>query len=126
MFSIDTSGKHFQVLHSYTGGQSDGAGPHGSLYLGGSTLYGMTSYDGAGNAGTIFQYNLCSKHYHTIYSFAGPTSDGLDGLDNVFILNGKIYGMTKTGDSIPTPGSSKKKPTYDNGVIFSIPLASSS
>jgi hypothetical protein len=39
-------------------------------------------------------------------------------------LNGKIYGMTKTGGSIPTPGSSKKKPTYDNGVIFSIPLAS--
>jgi hypothetical protein len=60
MFSSDTSGKHFQVPHSFTGGQSDGAGPHGSLYLGGSTIYGMTSYDGAGNADTIFECNLCS------------------------------------------------------------------
>jgi uncharacterized repeat protein (TIGR03803 family) len=46
---------NFQILHSFgTGAAKDGAGPHGSLIQSGSTLYGMTTYGGTGNAGTIF------------------------------------------------------------------------
>jgi uncharacterized repeat protein (TIGR03803 family) len=126
LFSIDTSGKHFQILHTFSGGKDDGSGPHGSLTLVGSTLYGMTSDGGKHNDGTIFQIDTSGLGYQTIYSFAGPTSDGKNGLDNVFILDGNIYGMTKYGGSMTTPGSSAGSPAYDNGVIFTIPLPGSS
>jgi uncharacterized repeat protein (TIGR03803 family) len=118
LFQIDTSGKHFQVLHSFGDKQADGIGPHGSLTLFGSMLYGMTSDGGTHKDGTIFQIDTGGNNYQVIYSFAGPTSDGKNGLDNVFILNGKIYGMTKYGGSKTTTGSMAAGSTYNNGMIF--------
>ncbi len=44
----------FQILHSFTGGTTDGSVPFGSLIQSGSTLYGMTSSGGSSNDGTIF------------------------------------------------------------------------
>ncbi len=132
LFSINTSGSGFQVLHNFGGAVDvgagaitpDGSGPHGSLTLGpdGVTLYGMTSDGGKHNAGTIFQFDTADNAYQSFYNFAGPTGDGQDGLDNVFILNGNIYGMTKYGGDNATSTSNDGKSTYDDGVIFSIPL----
>jgi hypothetical protein len=100
--------------------------PHGSLTLVGSTLYGMTSDGGTGAGkngdGMISLYNTADGEYQPIYSFAGPTGDGQDGLDNVFIWNGTIYGMTKCGGTISTSTSNDGQSTYDGGVIYSIPL----
>jgi uncharacterized repeat protein (TIGR03803 family) len=122
VFAIDTSGKHFRLLHSFQGGPGDGAGPHGTLTLVGSTLYGMTSSGGTSNNGTIFAINTRGTHYRTVDNFNGPTSDGQDGLDNVFFRRGKLYGMTKFGGSIVSPVKISGDPTYANGVIFSLPL----
>jgi hypothetical protein len=84
------------------------------------------SEPGNGGDGTIIWYNLSNGTYQTTYGFAGPTSDGQDGLDNDFIWNGTIYGMTKYGGDIPTATSRNGQPTYDAGVIFSIPLPGTS
>ena len=46
IFKIGTDGTGFSLLHSFTGGASDGAYPYGSLIQSGSTLYGMTSAGG--------------------------------------------------------------------------------
>lgn len=136
LFSVSTSGADFQVLHSFGGVQElgppgaiipDGSGPHGSLTLGtdGVTLYGMTSDGGMHGDGTIFQFDTANGAYQSFYNFAGPADDGQDGLDNVFILNGKIYGMTKYGGDNATVTSDGGKSTYQDGVIFSIPVPAS-
>lgn len=129
LFSIDTTpDKHgnytFQVLHSFGVTSGDGTSPHGSLTLVGSTLYGMTSDGGADGDGTIFEIGTNGKDYQTIDSFAGPTADGQDGLDNVLIWDSSIYGMTKYGGSIATSTSNAGQSTYDAGVIFRLPLPS--
>ncbi len=54
VFEISTDGSGFEVLHSFTGGTSDGAWPYGTLMLDGSTLYGTTYIDGSSNGGTVF------------------------------------------------------------------------
>ncbi|MGO9465606.1 MAG: choice-of-anchor tandem repeat GloVer-containing protein [Isosphaeraceae bacterium] len=128
LFRIDESGKNFKVLHSFGSG-TDGIGPHGSLILYKGKLYGMTSNGGTQGVtgpgtgdGTIFQINPSGKHYKVIYNFNGPQSDGNDGLDNVFIADGTIFGMTKDGGPNVTPDTSKRSSPYQSGVIFALPL----
>jgi len=54
VFSVETSGDGFALLHEFAGGGNDGAVPYGGLTLDGSMLYGMTRDGGDGNLGTIF------------------------------------------------------------------------
>jgi uncharacterized repeat protein (TIGR03803 family) len=54
LFSINTDGSAFALLHSFAGGSSDGAYPVGDLTLIGSTLYGTTPNGGSSNYGVIF------------------------------------------------------------------------
>ncbi len=128
LFRIDESGKNFKVLHSFGNG-TDGIGPHGSLILYKGKLYGMTSNGGTEGVtgpgtgdGTIFQIDPSGKHYKVIYDFKGPQSDGNDGLDNVFIADGTIFGMTKDGGPNVTPDTSKKSSPYQSGVVFALRL----
>ncbi len=86
----------------------------------------MTSDGGKDGEGTVFDYNLSAGDYQTICSFAGPKGDGEDGLDNVFISNGAIFGMTKYGGDNATGTTIKGNPAYLAGVILSIPLPTSS
>jgi uncharacterized repeat protein (TIGR03803 family) len=122
LFRIDTSKKNsFKILHPFGDGSTDGVGPHGSLFLYAGKLYGMTSNGGTfgakdGGYGTIFRIDPNGKRYQVIYNFGGEPGDGNDGLDNVFIANGLIFGMTKYGGSIM--GSSN----FQNGVVFSLPV----
>lgn len=61
VFAINTDGTGFKVLHSFTAfapTNSDGALPHGDLFLSGNTLYGTTTYGGGFGNGTIFSILL--------------------------------------------------------------------
>jgi uncharacterized repeat protein (TIGR03803 family) len=123
LFEINTDGTQFTILHRFKGGTTDGAGPHGSLFLDGSELYGMTSSGGPANDGSVFRIDTSGnqKHYRTLYFFNGPRSDGRNGLDDVFIAQGTIFGMTKFGGSVRMSRPMKGNPHYDQGVIFSLP-----
>ena len=54
VFSLETDGSAFQVLHSFTGGVDDGAFPDTGVTIIGSTILGVTSAGGDFDAGTIF------------------------------------------------------------------------
>lgn len=96
------------VLHSFTGGASDGSRPSGSLTLSGSKLYGMTLIGGNSGAGTIFSMNTDGTGLGLLHSFAGGVGDGQYPTGSLTLSGSKLYGMTYSG------GSSS------NGTLFSM------
>ena len=58
VFQFDLVSGTPTVLHSFQGGTADGEEPLGSPVLVGSTLYGMTPFDGASGGGIIFSQDL--------------------------------------------------------------------
>jgi uncharacterized repeat protein (TIGR03803 family) len=92
IFSIHTDGSNFTSLYSFTGG-SDGANPHGSLILSGSTLYGMTSQGGSSNSGTIFSIHTDGSNFTSLYSFTGG-NDGANPYGSL-VLSGRAARFTE-------------------------------
>ena len=111
VFKIGTDGAGFTVLHSFTGGLTDGDEPEGGLLLVGSTLYGMTQIGGADALGTIFGINTDGSGFNVLHSFAGGPGDGANPAGDLIFSGSTLYGMTPAG------GSSNL------GVVFSLPIA---
>jgi uncharacterized repeat protein (TIGR03803 family) len=105
VFRITTSGTE-TVLHQFSGGPGDGAGPHADLIRVGHAFYGTTQGGGTLGQGTVFKITP-SGHYSVIYSFAGGT-DGNTPFGGLVNVNGTLYGTTAGG------GAS------GNGAIFSL------
>ncbi len=105
IYKINTNGTGFQILHSFTGGISDGSLPTGSLTRAGSFFYGMTLEGGTGN-GTIFQIKTDGSEFEILHSFSG--SDGKFPQGDLTQSGLTLYGMTSAGGS------------NDKGVIFTI------
>ena len=102
LFSMNTDGSGFGVLHSFAGGVSDGANPYGTLTLSGSKFYGMTysggSSSGSGN-GTIFTMNLDGTGFSLLHAFARSASDGGCPFGSLTLSGSTLYGVTKYGGS---------------------------
>jgi len=101
IFSMDTDGSNFQILHSFSGGTSDGRSPAGSLLLSGSKLYGMTwggVYPGmcSLDCGTVFRIDTNGENLEVLHSFTG--SDGSLPLGSLILSGSILYGTTR-GDS---------------------------
>jgi len=101
IFMIDTDGTGYQVLHSFLGGASDGAGPTGSLTLSGTTLYGMTQHGGVGvdSPGTIFEFDTVADVETVLHSFEGSSTDGSSPYGDLTVSGTTLYGMTYQGGS---------------------------
>jgi uncharacterized repeat protein (TIGR03803 family) len=86
------------VLHSFSGGSADGAGPQNARLIQGSdgNLYGTTTNGGAQNFGTVFK--ITPEAVETVlYSFSG-LSDGAYPLAGLFQgSDGNFYGTTSAG-----------------------------
>lgn len=95
IFKVDNAGNE-TVLHSFTGGSSDGGSPYlGHLLIDTKgNLYGATSGGGASGNGVL--YKVSKKRKFTIlHSFAGGTSDGCGPFGSVVQDKaGNLYGTT--------------------------------
>lgn len=108
IFSINTDGNGYQVLHNFAGYPNDGNNPTGSLTLVGSKLYGMTAGGGKSNGpGVIFSINLDGTGYQVLFDFSSTSTGGPKG--SLTLSGGKLYGMTSGGG----PGGA-------SGVIFRV------
>jgi uncharacterized repeat protein (TIGR03803 family) len=106
VFSFDTSNGTFVLLHTFV--VSDGAFPLGGVTVDNGTLYGTTSAGGSPTAlaGTVFEINLSTGAFTSLYNFAGA-GDGGEPRGAVLISGGKIYGTASSGGS------------HDSGTVFS-------
>jgi uncharacterized repeat protein (TIGR03803 family) len=108
VYSINTDGNGFQLLHHFggqVGGFDDGYAPFGSLVLSGSTLYGLTGAGGTNgiSEGVVFSMGLDGGNYQILHSFIGE-GQGPQGSPALFGTT--LYGMTgSTIWQINTDGS---------------------
>jgi len=110
IFSVNTDGSGFTVLHNFTGGDNDGKDPYGPLTLAGTKLYGMTPLGGPADNGVLFSINTDGSGFTILHSFLGRTNDGSRPTYAPTLSDSKIYGATTVG------GAS------DLGTVFSANL----
>ena len=99
VFSMNSDGTGFGLLHTFAGGANDGSQPRGSLTLSGSKLYGMTYYGGSANNGTIFSMNTNGTGFTLLHTFTFIPSDGVLPLGTLTLSGTKLYGMTSQSSS---------------------------
>jgi uncharacterized repeat protein (TIGR03803 family) len=87
------------ILHHFGGADNDdGDSPTGPLALDGSTLYGVTTYGGADDMGTVFKVGIDGTGYTLLHSFSGWPIDGAWPLFGPLVVtNSVIYGTTQFG-----------------------------
>lgn len=108
VFSINTDGTGFALLHEFAGGAGDGATPFGTVLLSGTKLYGTTRYGGDSDYGLIYSLNTDGTGFEILHEFEGGAGDGARADSSLILSGGTLYGMTdKGGDA-------------DLGTIFSI------
>ena len=101
VFKLGLDGSGYQVLHSFTGGATDGANSYAEILEGSDgALYGTTHYGGSTNQGVIFKLNKDGTGYQVVHHFTGKGGDGsqpsarlIEGRD------GMLYGTTYFGGS---------------------------
>jgi titin len=115
IFKINTDGSGYTILYPFGKiGAKDGANPHGSLVLSGSTLYGMTYGGGIAYSGTVFKIGTNGSGYAILHSFNdGKTvNDGCNPCGSLVLSGTVLHGMTQQDVNGGMVSS--------NGTIFSI------
>ena len=113
LFSMNTDGTGYGLLHSFTSGASDGSNPYGSLTLSGSKLYGMTYFAGSSDMGSLFSMNTDGTGYSLLESFGLAPADGT-------FPNGSL---TLSGDGSMLFGLTAAGGAANKGVVFSKTIA---
>lgn len=100
VFSIDTNGNNYQVLHPFLGGTNDGATPdHGYVVQQNNVLYGLTTSGGMSNNGVLFSLTLTSNGpmFQVLHYFGSVHHDGKNPYGSLLLVNNQLYGTTANG-----------------------------
>jgi len=97
LYKLTKAGK-LTILHSFTGGTTDGCNVLGTPFMDAAgNFYGTTSSCGTHTLGTVWKVSKDGKE-KLLHSFAGGTSDGEYPLAGVIMdAAGNLYGNTETG-----------------------------
>jgi uncharacterized repeat protein (TIGR03803 family) len=125
VFSVNTDGTGFKVLHAFsalgsdTNGvatNSDGATPVANLVLSGNTLFGTAEYGGANGAGTVFALNTNGTNFTTLHNFAAVDPDAFTNSDGA----NPVAGMILSGNTLF--GTAENGGWYGVGTVFRLSL----
>jgi len=109
VFSIDTSGNNFTVLHNFssldpvTATNTDGAFPSSGLFLSNGVLYGTTIAGGTGGNGVIFSIGTDGIGFTALHNFSATdpltrtNSDGASPCGTLALLGSNLYGTASAG-----------------------------
>ena len=91
LFSLNTDGSNFQVLHAFP----QSLVPSSGLLQVGSTLYGAASGDSVdGLGGAVYSYDMTTSTYHVL---ATIPSDQPAPVGNLTLVGSTLFGMTSNG-----------------------------
>jgi uncharacterized repeat protein (TIGR03803 family) len=108
IFSINTDGTDFEVLHFFNQPTStDSPAFVSELTLAGGTLYGTASRGGA-NFGSIFSIKLDGSDFQTLHTFASGGAGGNFPNGGLVFSNNVLYGTTEFGGQ------------FGNGTVFAL------
>lgn len=96
IFKINTNGTGYTILKHFTGG-SDGSFPQGGLILAGGVLYGVTTFGGTADAGTVFRINTNGTGYQILKNFASGAGNGAAPAARLLLSGSTLYGTTQQG-----------------------------
>jgi uncharacterized repeat protein (TIGR03803 family) len=100
VFSVDTSGNNYTILHDFTGGSCDGAtSDHGYLVQVGNVLYGMTTNGGLSSNGVLFSIGTDGSNFQLLHRFGITRHDGENPYGSLFLDGNQLYGTTANGGS---------------------------
>ncbi|HTA28402.1 MAG TPA: choice-of-anchor tandem repeat GloVer-containing protein [Bacteroidia bacterium] len=111
IYSMDSSGNNYKILHSFRTINNDGGYPYGSLTSLGNKLYGMTVLGGAHNGGIIFSIDTDGSNYTIVHSFGDVAYDGSVSYSSLSLSGNKLFGMTSLGGL-----------NHNGGAIFSMDI----
>jgi uncharacterized repeat protein (TIGR03803 family) len=98
VFSIDTNGTNYTLLHDFAGGDSDGAtSDHGYVVQSGDHLYGMTTNGGHHDDGVIFKIKTDGSSFELLHKFGETHHDGKNPYGSLLLVGDKLYGTTANG-----------------------------
>jgi uncharacterized repeat protein (TIGR03803 family) len=110
IFSVETDGTGYEILHSFKGGVGDGRLPHASLVLDGAgNLFGTTLYGGQPGSynmfgdyfdgyGSVFTVRTDGTGFQVLYTFLPEGSEGIWPSGSLIIDgSGRMYGATSIG-----------------------------
>ena len=105
IFTIELDGTGFRIVHSFD--KTNGRQPYGNnLAEYNGTLFGMTTYGGTNDKGTIFTINNDGTGFSKVHDFDG--SNGENPYGSLVVSNGKLWGVTSSGG------------TSNRGLIFNM------
>ncbi len=112
IYAYDPATATFTILHAFDD-KKMGAVPFAGVALFEGALYGTTYRGGQHNFGTVWKYDLATKTFTLLHSFAG-TADGEQPQGRPAITRGGLlYGTAYSGG------------TYNYGTVFRIDLRTS-
>ena len=97
VFSLNTDGSAFAVLHHFAG--SDGADPEGTLATDGDVLYGTTYQGGDNGNGTIFALNTAGTGFTNLHHFSNFSAHDGSGPLSLILSGTQLCGTTLSGGS---------------------------
>jgi uncharacterized repeat protein (TIGR03803 family) len=106
VFSVNTDGTGYQVLHSFQTNGVDGINPWTGVVLWRHTLFGTTQRGGGTNAhGTLFSINTNGSAYTIVHTFILPSGvftnfDGTEPMGDMMVSGNTIYGTTQRGGAL--------------------------
>jgi uncharacterized repeat protein (TIGR03803 family) len=102
IFTLNTDGSGFALLHSFTAGSlHEAAVDPSSLVLDDDgNLYGTTEYGGSSNVGMIFKMKSDGSDFRPLHAFSWQPSDGASPSSPLVLgASGRLFGTTSFGGS---------------------------
>jgi uncharacterized repeat protein (TIGR03803 family) len=129
IFEIKAGTSQVQILHTFTG--SDGAFPFALSLAADGNLYGSTDIGADESLGTVFEFNLSTNTFSSLFSFpAGPDIGAPDGAfpNGALLLdsNGDLFGTTQNegpNDGGGTVFELSPVPVPEPSLLFSVCIA---
>ena len=112
IFEYNLTTSVYTVLYNFGTSVGDGRSPGGSLVVSGGNFYGMTSFGGTNDYGTIFVYNPVTSTQTIIHSF--NDTDGSNPYGSLKVSGQSLYGLTSSGG------------VFSSGVLFEYNLVAAS